>query len=99
MENWKLYVDLGYGIPRYAVMEILRAMRDEAEPDGGSAFDNYVKCIDGFGVGNNSGLGMSLLANSRCVGLELAALHFEQDEFDGKIIVRFSKREKGVALK
>ena len=99
MENWKLYVDLGYGIPRYAVMEILRAMRDEAKPDESGAFGYYVKCNDGFGVSDNPGLGMCLLANSRCVGLELTALHFEPDESNGKIIARFSKREKGVALK
>ena len=92
MENWKSYIDLGYGIPQYAVMEILRAMRDEAEPDESNSFGYCAKCKDSFGVGTNGRLGMSLLANSRCAGLELRALHVELDEPNGKIIVHFNKR-------
>lgn len=92
MENWKLYVDLGYGVPQYAVMEILRAMQNDAKPVEGGSFGYCVKCNDGFGVGNNRGLGMCLMANSRCVGLELTDLQFEPDGSNGKLVVSFNKR-------
>lgn len=92
MENWNLYVDLGCGIPQYAAMEILRAMRDEAKPAENSLFGFCVQCEDGFGVGQNAELGMCLLANRRCVGLEVTSLYIEPDAPNGTIIVYFSKR-------
>lgn len=95
MENWKLYVDLGYGIPQYAVMEILRAMRDKAEPDENSIPTvmpgpptYFVSCPNGFHIEDTHALGLCLLANARCVGLNVSALNVESNE-NGSLGISF----------
>ena len=92
MENWKLYVDFGYGIPQYAVMEILWAMRDKARPDVKLGFDFFVKCKDDFNVASNPGLALSLLGNCRCVGLELEHLRVVTGPA-GELVVYFNRRQ------
>lgn len=91
MENWSLYVDLGYGIPQYAVMEILRDMRENAGPARRQNFQYSAHSNNGFRIKDTLHLGLCLLANARCVGLELSSAQAEAND-DGSLTVYFNKR-------
>ena len=91
MENWSLYVDLGYGIPQYAVMEILRDVRNNAEPATKQNFQCYTRCKNDFRIKDTLHLGLCLLANARCVGLVLSSVQAELNA-DGSLTVFFNKR-------
>lgn len=91
MDNFLLYVDLGNDIPQYAVMEILCAMRDNAMIDAISGYDYFVKCKNGFQITNTHGLGLCLLANARCVDMDLECIHLAPNK-DGSLGIYFNVR-------
>lgn len=96
MERLDLFVDLGYGIPMYAVLEVLRRMRDSAVEDPGSGFDYFVSCTNSFRVRDTSALGMCVMANARCVGLSLACLQIKREVAPNKedlLFVYFTQRK------
>lgn len=68
------YVDLGYGIPRYAVMETLRTMCEKATKDAEKGYDRVAECSNGFHIADKRGFDLSLLANCCCVGLAITCL-------------------------
>lgn len=74
MEQWDEYVDVGYGVPRYAVMEILRTMRDSVEPDTERGYQKRISFCNIMKIAHNTGLGLTLLANCRCVGLSISCI-------------------------
>lgn len=92
MEQWDNYVDLGYGIPRYAVMETLRAMRDKAEPDTTKGYDKKVSCSNEMKVANKRGFDLSVLANCRCVGLSISCMELT-DITDSTFEIHFDLKE------
>ena len=91
MDNWNLFVKLGYGIPRYCIMEILWVMRDGAVLDIRSSFGFFVRYENGFHITDTHGLGLCLLANARCVGLALSSVHIEKHK-DGSLGVYFKRK-------
>lgn len=91
MDSLKNYIDLGYGIPPYAVFEILLSMRDEAKLGASDGFDYFVECQNNFHVQDAHGLSMSLLANTRCVGMEVSSLQVHTND-DGSLVVCFNRR-------
>lgn len=91
MENWSLYVDLGYGIPKYAVVEVLRDMRDNEEPTTKQNFQYSARSNNGFSIKDTLHLGLCLLANAKCVGLELSSAQVELN-VDGSLSVFFNNR-------
>lgn len=90
-DNLKLFSDLGTGIPMYAILEILWDMRDKAGPDIKLEFDYFVRCKNGFNIKDTHNLGLCLLANARCVGMELLCVHLEPN-IDGSFGVYFNKK-------
>lgn len=91
MDNWGAFVNLGYGIPKYAVMEILWAMRDKAVPDIRSAFAYFVRYENEFHIQDTHGLRLSLLANARCVGMDLRRISIDTP-LDGSLGIHFDRR-------
>ena len=92
MEDWKNYRDLrdlGYDIPRYAVMEALRAMRDNAEPqEKDPPFSYFATCPNSFHIKDTFALGLCLLANARCVGMNVSAINVEANK-NGILSIQF----------
>ena len=91
-EQWDNYVDLGYGIPRYAIMETLCTMCEKATEDTEKGYDRVAECSNGFHIAGKRGFDMSILANCRCVGLSITCMEIT-DITDNSFKVHFDLRK------